>query len=529
MSFSSDMRMYWRFAVGLRGFLRNPITLEQSREIIKQRLADREKNLLGIVKKAVYDNSTSPYLSLLRLAGCEYGDFEDMVQSLGIESTLHKLREAGVYISWEEFKGTRPVTRGNSVFNFIERDFDNPHFAGHLETISGASRSTGTRTMYDFDYITAHRTVTRLVVLEAWSTPHTPLALWAPASLSYGPAAVLSYMQAGRIPQKWFTPVDDSRVSRSLKSKLGTNYIVYMSRLFGKNCPRPEYVPVDEAGKVAQWIADTIKKEGTCFLHGAFSLLVRISQAAKENGMDIGGTTFYGGSEPLTEAKRMEIESVGARICPSYVFDEGGIVGVGCLNSTHIDEVHFFKDSFALIQHQRKVSHADVSVNAFLFTSLLTSTPKVLLNVEVGDYGEIESRQCGCKLEKLGFTEHIYNIRSFDKLTGEGVTLIGTEMVNIIENILPAKYGGTSIDYQILEEEDNQGHTRLSIVVAPKVGAIDEVELITTILHEVVKGADFRSEMADIWSQAKTLQVKRMPPFITSRGKLLPLHIQKSK
>ena len=69
------MGMFWRFAWGLRKFLKEPITLEQARQIIKQGLADREINLLTMVKRAIYENEASPYLKLLRLAGCEYGDF----------------------------------------------------------------------------------------------------------------------------------------------------------------------------------------------------------------------------------------------------------------------------------------------------------------------------------------------------------------------------------------------------------------------------------------------------------------------
>ena len=75
--------MYWRFAWGLRRFLKEKITLEQSQEIIERRLANRESNLLTMVKRAIYDNENSPYLKLLKLAGCEYDDFEQMVQSDG--------------------------------------------------------------------------------------------------------------------------------------------------------------------------------------------------------------------------------------------------------------------------------------------------------------------------------------------------------------------------------------------------------------------------------------------------------------
>jgi hypothetical protein len=151
----------------------------------------------------------------------------------------------------------------------------------------------------------------------------------------------------------------------------------------------------------------------------------------------------------------------------------------------------------------------------------------VLFNVESGDYGVMESRSCGCYFDQLGFTDHIYNIRSFDKLTGQGMTFLGTDLLRIIEEVLPTEFGGTSTDYQMVEEEDEAGHTRLSIVVSPEVGAIDETELIKIILAELRKGKDSQRMMVEVWSQAKTLRVKRMRPVITARGKLLPLHIQK--
>ena len=108
--------------------------------------------------------------------------------------------------------------------------------------------------------------------------------------------------------------------------------------------------------------------------------------------------------------------------------------------------------------------HAGVSVDAFLFTSFSPATPKILLNVESGDYGVIETRSCGCKFEELGFTDHIHNIRGFDKLSSAGMTFVGTDLVRIIEEVLPAKFGGASTDYQMVEEEDKKGHTRMSIV-----------------------------------------------------------------
>jgi hypothetical protein len=109
------------------------------------------------------------------------------------------------------------------------------------------------------------------------------------------------------------------------------------------------------------------------------------------------------------------------------------------------------------------------------------------------------------------------------------MTFIGTDLMKIIEEVLPVKFGGTSTDYQMVEEEDEQGHTRMSIVVSPELGAIDEAELIKTILTGLSKGKDGKRMMAEVWGQAKTLRVKRIRPFVTPAGKLMPLHIYRPR
>src|SRR5207248_5736504 len=140
--------------------------------------------------------------------------------------------------------------------------------------------------------------------------------------------------------------------------------------------------------------------------------------------------------------------------------------------------VHFFKDGLALIQHSRPVPGAELTVDAFHFTTLLSTSPKLLLNVESDDYGLMETRSCGCPLESYGYTEHLRQIRSFRKLTGEGVTLVGSEMVHILEEVLPSRFGGSPLDYQLVEEEDEQGFTRLGLVVSPRIEIADEAAVI---------------------------------------------------
>jgi hypothetical protein len=42
MNIWADLKMYGRFAWGLRGFLRHTITLEEAKAIVLQRLVERE-------------------------------------------------------------------------------------------------------------------------------------------------------------------------------------------------------------------------------------------------------------------------------------------------------------------------------------------------------------------------------------------------------------------------------------------------------------------------------------------------------
>ncbi len=529
MSLFGQIGMYWRFARDLRGFLREPVTVEQSRQIVEQRLQNREKNLLVIVKRAIYENEKSPYLKLLRLAGCEYGDFKKLVETVGIENTLSKLAKNGIYVTIEEFKGKKEIARAGKTFTVKESDFDNPFPSRHLEVSSGGSRSAGTRTTIDFDHLAAQRAVALILILDACDALDVPHSVCLPILPGSGPTSVLLHAKAGKTPAKWFSPGDRREFKPSLKSRLGNSYIVYTGKTLGGKFPSPEYVTLDNLTPVVQWIADTVKQQGGCHMATYVSNAVRICQLAKEKGLDIAGAKFLVAGEPITEVKRKAIESAGASAFPFYVFVEAGWVGLGCLDALVEDEVHLMKDSFALIQYQREVPHAGISVDAFLFTTLLASTPKVLLNTESGDYGVVETRRCGCKFDELGLTDHIHTIRGFDKLTGAGTTFVGTDLLRIIEEILPARFGGASLDYQMVEEEDEAGHTRMSVVVSPDVGTIDEAKLIRTVLAELSKGGDWNRMMADVWSHEKMLRVKRIRPLATARGKLLPLHIQGAK
>jgi hypothetical protein len=80
------------------------------------------------VEHSIYRHPSSPYLALLRHAGCERGDLEALVRRDGLDRALHTLRDAGVYVTFEEFKGRTPIVRGTTTITASARDFDNPSY-----------------------------------------------------------------------------------------------------------------------------------------------------------------------------------------------------------------------------------------------------------------------------------------------------------------------------------------------------------------------------------------------------------------
>jgi hypothetical protein len=269
-----------------------------------------------------------------------------------------------------------------------------------------------------------------------------------------------------------------------------------------------------------------VQRHGACTIHSSVSRIMRIAVAAQANGIDLTGTVLRGGGEPPTPAKVSQITRTGASFRSSYAFSEVGTVGSSCLNSDEPNDQHFMEDHLAMIQASRTVPGFSIEVPAFCYTSLLASAPKLLLNVESDDYGIVDQRSCGCAWERLGFRTHLREIRSFRKLTGEGVTLVGSDMERLLDEVLPARYGGTALDYQFAEEEDAAGFTRLTLRVAPHVSLPDEGEVVEFVLRALDDAGGGAAVAQSIWRSAGTLRIRREQPAMTARGKLLPLDLR---
>ena len=518
------VKMFARFPFALRRFMQHPLTLDDAKRIVRERMAKREENFLRTAEQSIYGNPRSPYLALLKRAGCEFGDLSLQVKQKGLEGALRELRQADVYVTFEEFKGRRPISRNGMTLAVTARDFDNPASPQELRFETGGSTGAALSVASNLDHIAA-RAAQRLVTLSAHGLIGAPTAIWRGTLPDRGLSLMLFGALTRNVPQRWFSPLGNRDSKYWLKYGLATYYSIICLRLAGVRVPFPEAVSVDEALVVVRWMADALKTQGPCLVRTGVSRAVRLALAARENGIDLTGATITGGGEPPTQAKVSQITRSGARFIPNYGMTEAGQPGSGCANPVDGSDVHLFKDSIALFTHPYQVEGFDVSVPAFNLTTLLPTAPKIMLNVQTDDYGIVEERRCGCELESYGYTTHLREIRSYSKLTGEGVTLIGTEMLRILNEALPARFGGSPLDYQLMEEEDAQGFTRLYLIISPRVEISNEPSVIEYLLKQLSASSSMADAARVPWQSAGTIQIKRMEPVWTERGKLLPLHI----
>jgi hypothetical protein len=333
----------------------------------------------------------------------------------------------------------------------------------------------------------------------------------------------------GITPVAWFYPVEPLPPT----VRLGSAYLSALSRLVGRPLPVPEHFDLREPERMARWLADRVRDGRMLNLAAYGSSAARVAAAAADLGLDLTGVCFDVGGEPFTQAKQRTLEAVGARNMQLYALMEAGIVAYSCATPREADDMHLFSDSHALIQHKRPLGGlrsttghdgGDDSLDAFLLTPLLRSAAKIMLNVENGDFGLVETRPCDCLLGEVGLTTHLAYVRSFEKLTGEGVAFVQTDLVPLVEEKLPARFGGSSADYQVLEREDGQGIMRLYLLVSPHVGAVDEEAVRQAFLAGLSPEGGIEQLSADLWQRAGTVQILREQPQATSAGKILPFY-----
>jgi hypothetical protein len=510
-----DLVMILRVLYRLPGYLRNPLTISECRAILRRRLERRERDFLYLVQRSVFANSTSPYRSLLQMAGCEYGDIERLVQHDGVEHALRMLFREGVYLTVDEFKGRRPVVRGSTTIAADPDRLRNPLSVPHLWAVTSGSRGAATRIQLDLACI-RDRAVNMYLALNARGGAHWRNAVWS----TRGIAPLLWYSGYGAGAARWFLQVNPRVLGLQSRFRWSIRVITWTSRLAGVPIPSPEYAPVDAPQPIVRWMEKTLRVGQVPHLWGSPSSVVRMCRVAEEAGVDLAGARFTITGEPVTDARLAAIRRVHGDALPDYgSVDSGGSISYGCLLPDAADEVHFFSDLHALIQAERP----PFPKGALLVSSLRPTTPFILLNVSMGDRATITERRCDCPLETLGWRTHLHTIRSYEKLTAGGVTFEDTDIIPLLEEVLPRSFGGGPTDYQLVEEEADDGEPRLRLLVDPSVGPVDPTAVSKAFLDAIGSNSENKRDMVAQWRQAGVLRVERKAPYPTPSGKILHL------
>jgi hypothetical protein len=508
------------FLRGLRPFLRGCPTVQVARARLEQQLAGRDRTFANVLHRAVFERSTSPYRRLLEWAGISAGDIDEMLEAVGVEGTLEQLHDAGVHISLEEFKGLRPVCRPGLEIPVRAEDFDNPLSARQYEARTGGSGGAARRIVVGLDLLD-HESAYHALFYAAPISKRRPAAMWLPAPPgAVGIKNALIRARLGQPVVRWFsqTRLHDGPV----KHRAFASATRSATRLWGSRIPRPVFTPADRAINVAAWLDRQRATGQPAMLLTLPSAAVRTCAAAVAGGLDITGTFFVLVGEPLTIAKSSIIEGAGCSVACHYAMVEAGMIGLACLAPGAPDDVHLVSDKIATIQRERAVGDDGRTVPALLHSTLLAASPKVMLNVESGDYGVLEERTCGCGVLPVAYRRHLHTIRSYEKLTGEGMHFLGPDLLLLLETVLPARFGGQPTDYQLVEREQD-GVTRVDLVVSPAVGKLETADVVRTALEFLRHRGIGQRLMAEVWSNGETLQVVRTEPHVTSAGKIQPL------
>jgi hypothetical protein len=241
---------------------------------------------------------------------------------------------------------------------------------------------------------------------------------------------------------------------------------------------------------------------------------------ASEAGIELQGAKFHMVGEPTTDARMEVVHRAGAEGIPRYGCVETGMIGYGCLNPEFADDMHLFHDLYAIVQAETEEERLKIPETALFVTSLLPTAPFILMNVCMGDQAYVKQRACGCPMEAMGWATHLHTVRSYEKLTAAGITLWDTDVIRVLEKVLPSRFGGGPTSYQLVEDEID-AQPRITLRVDPAIAPASVDEIGEAFLRGI------RADANRLWRTPGFFRVVRKAPMTAGSGKILHLHLNK--
>ncbi len=523
-----DLDEIWkgiRFVTGLPRFLHGRLSTFTAERTLHRRFEARESDFLNLAKRTIYKNPRSPYGPLLRSAGCEYGDLEHLVIGHGLEGALRILLRNGVYLTLDEFKGRRPVVRGTTVVEAGPAALGNPLSRPAWSAQSSGTSGRAAAVNFDLDFV-RDRAVNLRLFLESRGGIGWRHAIWGvPGSTDL--IMLLELAGVGLRSLRWFSQVRTGASGLHPRYVWSARIVRWSSRLAARPLPPPIDAPLDDPMPLVRWVRRVLDDGHTPHVTTFVTPAIRMCQAAQAWGVDITGTQLTLGGEPLTQARLEMLRRAGASAVPRFLAIESGYIGYGCLRPASPDDNHLIDDFNAVITAGPEGEAAGLPPRAILITSLRSTVPVILFNVSLGDEAELDRHSCDCPVGRLGYATHISHIRSFERLKSGGMTFLDKDIVPILEQVLPGRFGGTVLDYQLSEREREDGTPEMVIIISPSVGALDERAVVEVFLEAIGRGSGAERVMGLQWRSGNYLRVERRVPERTATGKIK--HLLKSR
>jgi hypothetical protein len=518
----ADLVVGSRFVLRLSGYLRYRLSAAEALAIVRARLAGRADDFLALAREAIYAQPSSPYRRLLAHAGCAYGDLETLVRQDGLEGALLALYRQGVFLRVAEQKGQQPVVRGSLSFSIEPGQLSNPLASADVLRDRSGSRGARAPVPINLDSI-RDRAADLALALHARGGADWEYALWGVPGSSVM-LQVLEQTPFSRPPSEWFSQVDPAASSLHPRYRWSARLQHLIGLLNGLRLPRPRYVSLEDPRPILEWMRATIRAGRTPHLQTFASSAVRLCQAALTADINLRGVQLTVTGEPITARRMATIRQAGATALPRAGSTEAGLLGMGCLAPETVDELHALSDLNTTIQPGPDGPAEGLPPTALLLTSIRRSARLILLNASLGDQAQLGPRRCGCPLEAVGWTNHLQRLRSFEKLNAGGISLLDCDVIRVLEEALPARFGGGATDYQLIERESESGQADICLLAHPRLGPLDETALRDAFLDAVGGGSGVERVMALQWRDAGLPRLLREPPHPNAVGKILHLH-----
>ncbi len=524
-----DVTAGLRLVSELPAFLRRRVTPDQARGVLRQRLATRGADFLSLIRRTVFARPDGPYRTLLRAAGCDYEDLVLLVQREGLEGALGELRRQGVYLTIEEFKGRCPVVRGSTRVQVEPAQLRNPLSTVHVISESGGSRGPRTTVGMDLALVRDHA-VDAAVFLDVRGGLGWRQALWGVPG-GFAMRVVLRLAAAGAPPVRWFSQVDPSSPGLHPRYRWSARALRLGGLIAGVPLPSPRFASLEQPLEVARWMSETLDHGEVPHLYTFPTSAVRLAEASAAAGLSLRGAQFWLTGEPITARRLGVIGEVGADVVGHYGSSEcGGPVAYGCLHPQRRTDLHLLTDLHALVQAGSSDDESrELPPRALLYTSLRDTAPFVLLNVTIGDEAVMEPATCGCPLAELGWGTTLRQLRSYAKLTAGGMNVLDADMLDVLDDVLPRRFGGGPTDYQVVEDEDDQGRPLVQVLVHPRLGALDTRAVAEALLGAIGSGHGVERVTELAWRDAGLVRVERREPAATASGKIRHFHLGRAR